>query len=66
VDKQGRFLVPPKLREFAHLQREIVLCGVGERIEIWDRTRHAQELEDARQNFEEDSRDIIREPAESE
>jgi MraZ protein len=66
VDKQGRFLVPPKLREWAHLEREIVLSGVGERIEIWDRTRHAQELEDARLNFEDDSRQMNRETAERE
>jgi MraZ protein len=35
-DKQGRITIPPKLREFAHLDREVVVTGVLTRIEIWD------------------------------
>ena len=39
VDKQGRILVPGVLREFAGLKKDVVLIGVGSRIEIWDRER---------------------------
>ena len=35
VDKQGRILLPQDLREFAHLDRDVVLAGMGGRIEIW-------------------------------
>ena len=35
VDKQGRILIPAVLREFACLEKEVVLVGVGSRIEIW-------------------------------
>ncbi len=35
VDKQGRILVAANLREFAGLDKEVVLVGVGSRIEIW-------------------------------
>ena len=37
LDKQGRFVVPKILRDFAHLTTEVVFLGLGDRIEIWDR-----------------------------
>ena len=39
VDKQGRILIPNVLREFAGLMKDVVLVGVGSRIEIWGRER---------------------------
>jgi MraZ protein len=35
-DKQGRVPVPPQLREYAALDRDVVVVGVFNRIEIWD------------------------------
>lgn len=35
-DNQGRFLIPPKLREFADLKNEVAIVGTGTRIEIWN------------------------------
>lgn len=37
VDKQGRILLPNVLRDFASLKKDVVLLGVGSRIEIWDK-----------------------------
>ena len=37
IDKQGRFLIPSNLREHASLDKEIVIIGVGTRLEIWNR-----------------------------
>ena len=37
VDKQGRILIPPVLREFADLQKDVVSVGVLNRIEIWSK-----------------------------
>ena len=37
VDKQGRILLPANLREFAALEKDVVLVGVGTRIEIWSK-----------------------------
>lgn len=37
IDKQGRFLIPANLREYASLDKEINIIGVGTRIEIWNR-----------------------------
>lgn len=39
VDKQGRILIPSVLREFADIERDAVLIGVGSRIEIWSKDR---------------------------
>ncbi len=38
-DKQGRILIPPVLREFAGLSKDVVMVGVGSRAEIWDKDR---------------------------
>lgn len=37
LDKQGRILLPANLREFAGLDKDVVLVGVGSRIEIWSK-----------------------------
>ena len=37
VDKQGRVLLPASLREFAKLEKDVVLIGVASRIEIWSK-----------------------------
>ncbi len=39
VDKQGRILVPSVLKEFAGINKDVVLVGVASRIEIWSRER---------------------------
>ena len=39
VDKQGRILLPAVLREFAGIEKDAVMIGVGNRIEIWSKER---------------------------
>ncbi|KPL28612.1 MAG: hypothetical protein AMJ72_02430 [Acidithiobacillales bacterium SM1_46] len=36
LDGAGRILVPPPLREFASLNKEVVLIGQGNKFELWD------------------------------
>lgn len=35
VDKQGRVLLPPELRDYAGLEKEVVFAGARERFRIW-------------------------------
>ena len=39
LDGHGRVLLPPKLREFARLDRNAILIGQGTRFELWDEQR---------------------------
>jgi len=36
LDPQGRIIVPPRLREFAALERDVAVCGAIDWIEIWN------------------------------
>ncbi len=35
-DKQGRITIPPALRDWASLERDVVVIGAMNRLEIWD------------------------------
>ncbi|MFZ7104943.1 MAG: division/cell wall cluster transcriptional repressor MraZ [Peptococcaceae bacterium] len=37
LDKQGRILLPPNLREHAQLQKDTFIIGVSSRLEIWSK-----------------------------
>ncbi len=39
LDSHGRILLPPMLREFAELDRRVVLIGQGNKFELWDEQR---------------------------
>ena len=39
IDKQGRFLVVSNLREYASMEKEVVIIGVGTRIEFWSKDK---------------------------
>ncbi|MGD8684330.1 MAG: division/cell wall cluster transcriptional repressor MraZ [Chloroflexota bacterium] len=42
LDRQGRFVLPPKLREVADIETEVVLVGAGNRIELWSPERWSE------------------------
>ena len=49
ADKQGRILLPQPLREIAGLVKDVVVVGVSNRCEIWDKQR----WEDLNNNIDE-------------
>jgi len=48
LDGAGRLLIAPELREFAHIERDVMLVGQGSHYEIWDRETWNRELESLR------------------
>lgn len=47
MDNSGRILVPPPLREYAELDKKVVLLGQGKKFELWD----LQRWQDRRQEW---------------
>jgi MraZ protein len=60
LDGQGRILVPPPLREYAHLEREAVFAGVGQRVELWDKARFDADLQKTQARFFEISSSVAK------
>ena len=52
IDNQGRIRIPDRLADFAQLQREIVLLGVQDHAEIWDRKLWQAFLEEHSVDFD--------------
>lgn len=46
LDGNGRLLVPPMLREYAHLNNKLVLAGMGKHIEMWNEQDWAAEQDE--------------------
>ncbi len=52
IDKLGRILIPPTLREYAQLERNAVIAGMLKKFEIWSKERWAEEISRSQENFE--------------
>ena len=44
LDKQGRIVIPSALKEYAALDRDVVVAEVNDHLEIWDRAAWRREL----------------------
>jgi MraZ protein len=60
LDKQGRILIPQTLRDYADLDKEVVLVGQLKKIEIWAKKRWSEEMMKAHENFDQIS-DVLSE-----
>ncbi len=53
ADKQGRVLIPQYLRDYAGIEKEVMIIGVADRVEIWDEASLKEYFGNADDNFEE-------------
>ncbi len=51
LDNQGRITIPPRLREYAGLTRDVAVIGADSRIELWDRDRWEDYRAQAMESF---------------
>lgn len=58
-DKQGRVTLPPRLRSYAGLDRDLVVVGVGNRAEIWDRENWNRYLAAQEEAFSQTAEEVI-------
>jgi MraZ protein len=52
LDKQGRIMLPQPLMEHARLGREVVVAGVRDHVEIWDRAAWRKQLKEVEGSVE--------------
>ena len=45
LDAANRVMIPPQLMSYAGLDKDVVVTGSGDCLEVWDRTRYAENFE---------------------
>jgi len=53
MDKQGRILIPPQLREHARIEKDLMIIGVSNRVEIWSLEEWESYSKEASETYEE-------------
>jgi MraZ protein len=51
IDKAGRITIPPTLREYANLNKETVILGLENYMEIWNESSYQEDLESNEEEF---------------
>ncbi len=58
-DKQGRITIPPHLREYAGLDRDLAVIGTGARVEIWSAPAWEAYLEASEDSFADTAEEVV-------
>ncbi|ADL07705.1 division/cell wall cluster transcriptional repressor MraZ [Thermosediminibacter oceani] len=59
IDKQGRILIPPMLREYAGIEKDVVIIGVSNRAEIWSQKEWEAYCKEAESSYEEIAENMV-------
>ena len=58
-DKQWRILIPDYLKNYASLSRDVMVIGVSNRIEIWDKKKWQEFYTSSKDNYENIAEELI-------
>ncbi len=58
-DGQGRILIPKYLKDYAGIKKDVVITGISNRIEVWDKDRWHKFYNENRDSFEETAEKLI-------
>jgi MraZ protein len=64
-DKQGRVLIPKYLKKYAQIKKDVMIVGVSNRFEIWDKDMWDKYYSNTRDLFEDVAEDLIKPEEES-
>ena len=53
LDKLGRILIPDYLKEYAGLKKNVTICGLSNRLEVWDEEKWTAYSKNAEKGVEE-------------
>lgn len=53
LDKLGRILIPEYLKDYGNFKKNVVICGLSNRLEIWDEEKWQKYTKDAEKGVEE-------------
>lgn len=59
LDSQSRLLVPKNLIQYAGIEKEVLIMGVGKKIEIWNPDKYNQIIGDNEGSFEEIAKEVM-------
>ncbi len=59
IDKQGRINIPSTLVDYANLEKECLVLGVSDRIEIWSKTKWESVSSEIEESFEKIAEDML-------
>jgi MraZ protein len=65
LDRQGRVRIPPELAQLARLEKDVVLLGVGDHLELWSAARWQAYMADKQAHYDEIAEAAFGEPKES-
>lgn len=58
-DRQGRFIMPQYLKDYASIKRDVIIVGISNRIEIWNLTTWKEFYSNSSSSFEQIAESLI-------
>ena len=59
ITKQGRILIPNNLREYADLSKDVVIIGVSDRLEVWDKDNWETYQKEAESSYSDIAEELL-------